>query len=214
MPAAAQDRPFDYRDNVMKVIVLMTDGEHVAHNRVTDAYKTGPSNIYKAADGFYSVHFTAGRPAAAGANEYYVPHLNTWQATVWNGGVQQDWAQVWTNLRMSYVAWQFYARPLGNGSAGRTAVYNAKVAEMQSLYAGADSGSAVNAMDASLQSTCNQARDNGVLVYGITVEAPAHGNEVITNCATSDHTFIADRDTIRSVFQTIAANLSALRLTQ
>jgi Flp pilus assembly protein TadG len=98
-------RPFDYGDNVQKVVVLMTDGEHVAHNRINDAYKTGPSGIYKAADGKYSVRFQTGRPAAAGANEYYVPHLNTWQATPWNNGVQQDWANIWSQVRLSYVAW-------------------------------------------------------------------------------------------------------------
>ncbi|MCW1917544.1 VWA domain-containing protein [Rhodobacter sp. KR11] len=207
-------RPFAYGDNVQKVVILMTDGEHVQHYRVTDGYKTGPSPIYQAADGRYSVKFVTGRPAAAGANQFYVPHLNTWQATAWNNGSQQDWRQVWTKLRLSYVAWQFYARPLGNGNTGRTNVYNAQVATMQSLYAGADATSAINAMDNSLQATCNQVRAQGVLLYGITVEAPAHGNEVITDCATSDFTFVADRDQIRDVFQTIAANLTALRLTQ
>ena len=214
MSGALVSRPFDYDDDVQKVVVLMTDGEHVAHNRITDDYKTGPSNIYQAPDGFYSVHFETGRPASAGANEYYVPHLNSWQATPWNNGLPQTWESIWTKLKMTYVAWQFYARPLGVGSAGRTAVYNDMVKRMRSIYAGPDSWTAVNAMDASLQATCDQVRANGVLLYGITVEAPAHGNEVITNCATADRTFLSDRNTIRSTFQTIAANLSALRLTQ
>ena len=214
MSSSLQDRPFDYSNATQKVIVLMTDGEHVAHQRITDPYKTGLSPIYKATDGYYSVRFTSGRPAAAGSNEYWVPHLGTWQATPWNNGVQQNWEGIWGQLKMTYVAWQFYARALGTTSAARTSVYNAQVAAMQSYYAGPDANSAVNAMDASLQVTCNQAKANGVQLYGITVEAPQHGNEVITACAGVEHTFIADRNTIRTVFQTIAANLSSLRLTQ
>ena len=214
MPSDFAGRPFNHRDNVMKVVILMTDGEHVQHNRVTDAYKTGLSPIYLGTDGNYSVRFVSGRPATAGANQYYVPHLNTWQATAWKSGTQQDWRQIWAKLRLSYVAWQFYARPLGNGSSGRTSVYNSQITAMQSLYAGSDASAAVAAMDASLQTSCVQARNQGVVIYGIAVEAPDRGNQVITNCATSDFAFVADRDDLRGVFQTIAANLTALRLTQ
>lgn len=215
MPAALAERPFAYDDaRAMKVVVLMTDGEHVAHNRVTDAFKTGASPIYKGSDGRYSVRHQTGRPASAGANQYYVPHLNSWQATPWSSGVQQDWATVWTQLRMAYVAWQFYARPLGNGNSGRNAVYNDTVARMQSLYAGTSSSAAVNRMDDTLQVTCDQARDNGVDIYGVTVEAPANGVDVITSCAGEERTFVADRDTVVTTFETIASNLTMLRLTQ
>jgi Iap family predicted aminopeptidase len=79
---------------------------------------------------------------------------------------------------------------------------------MQATYA------QVAGMDASLQVSCDLARANGVAIYGVTVEAPQHGNDVITACAHQDHTFIADRNTVRQVFQTIAANLTLLKLTQ
>lgn len=213
IPANLPARPFAYDDpNVMKIVVLMTDGEHVAHNRVTTAYKTGPSPIWKAPDGLYSVQITTGRPAWAGANTWYVPHLGLYQAAAYAGGgpaVQQDWKDIWASLKMSYVAWQFYARPLGSSatSASNT-VYNNTVNAMQATWL------TEPAMDASLQASCDQARANGVSVYGVTVEAPQHGNDVITACARPEHTFIADRTTVRDVFQTIAANLTMLKLTQ
>ena len=213
IPASLPARPFDYDDpKALKIVVLMTDGEHVAHNRINDAYKTGPSPIWKAGDGNYSIQFSAGRPGWAGLNQFYVPHLNQWQAAAYNGGgaaVRQDWKNIWANLKMSYVAWQFYARALAaTNNAPSMTVYNSTVAAMQSVYA------QVPAMDASLQATCDQARANNVQIYGITIEAPPHGNEVITNCAHLDHTFIADRNTIKAVFQTIAVNLTHLKLTQ
>ena len=213
IPASLPARPFDYADTrAMKIVVLMTDGEHVAHNRINDAYKTGASPIWKAPDGNYSIQFTTGRPAWAGSNQFYVPHLNVWQAAAYNGGgsaVQQDWKDIWANLKMSYVAWQFYARALGSSnSAPSMTVYTNTVNAMQSIYA------QVPDMDASLQTTCDQARANGVTIYGITIEAPVHGNEVITNCAHPERTFIADRNTLNTVFQTIAINLTNLKLTQ
>lgn len=206
-------RPLAYDPTkVLKIIVLMTDGEHVAHNRITDAYKTGPSPIYRAGDGNYSIQFTSGRPTWAGSNTWFVPHLSKWQSTAYAGGgtaVQQDWAQIWANMRQTYVAWQFYARALGSSATSpSSSAYNNAISAMVATYA------QVNEMDASLQTSCNQARANGVQIYGITIEAPTHGNEVITNCADPDRTFISDRNTIRSVFQTIAANLTQLRLTQ
>jgi hypothetical protein len=218
IPANLPDRPYSYDDhNARKYIILMTDGEHVAHNRINDAYKTGPSPIWKAPDGKYSVQVTAGRPAWAGANTWYVPHLGTYQAAAYAGGgaaVQQDWKDIWANLKMTYVAWQFYARPFGATAASANAtVYNNTVTAMQSIYSGTTAADAVTKMDSSLQTTCDQARANKIIVYGITVEAPQNGIDVISKCA-PDHNFAADRTTIRSTFQKIAANITNLKLTQ
>lgn len=205
MPATLAGRPFDYEDGQsMKVIVLMTDGEHVAHNRIADAYKSGPSPIWRSTgDGNYSVF----HPTRAGTNKFYVPHLNTWQASAWTSNaaapVQQDWREIWSSLKLSYVAWQFYGRPLGN------AAYTTAMNSMRTTYASVDS------MDTTLQATCNQAKDNGVIVYGIAFEAPTNGQTQISRCATSDkHYFEADGAEIGTAFSTIASNLSMLKLTQ
>jgi Flp pilus assembly protein TadG len=214
IPNTLPGRPFDYDDpQSMKVIVLMTDGEHVSHDRITDAYKAGPSNIYKSTgDGNYSVYFANGRPAVAGTNTYFVPHLGTWQAGPWNSGagvVQQDWTQIWSNLKMTYVAWQFYARALGTDNGTRTATYNAQVAAMRATY------ESVATMDGHLQDSCNLAKANGVIVYGLTVQAPTHGQDVIRACASSDaHYFEADPATISNAFALIATNITQLKLTQ
>ncbi|MEY3960080.1 MAG: hypothetical protein RIR14_734 [Pseudomonadota bacterium] len=198
-------RPFNYDDrNSMKVIVLMTDGEHVAHDRINDDFKSGPSRIWRSTgDGRYSVH----HPTRPGANKFYVPHLNSWRANAWtNNGTpaaRQDWREVWANLRLSYVAWQFYGRPLG------TAAYDNAMATMRSTYASATT------MDSMLQSTCNQVKENGVIVYGIAFEAPSRGQAQISGCASSpQHYYEATGSEIGAAFDSIAANLSMLKLTQ
>ena len=223
IPGSMPGRPFDYDDShSMKVVVLMTDGEHVSHDRITDGYKTGPSGIYMAADGKYSVRFTTGRPVAAGANAYWAPHLcvsaackagtNTaeaWLPAPWSAGVEQDWKDIWSNLKMTYVAWQFYARAQGTDSTTRNNVYNSKVSAMKQTY------ESVTSMDNHLQQSCAQARDNGVIVYGIAVEAPQHGQDEIRACASSDaNYFDASATTISTAFRTIATNITQLKLTQ
>jgi Flp pilus assembly protein TadG len=53
-------RPFQNDDDtVRKIIVLMTDGEHVANNYIYDAYKTGPSPIWLGTDGNFALNFSA-----------------------------------------------------------------------------------------------------------------------------------------------------------
>ena len=72
-------------------------------------------------------------------------------------------------------------------------------------------------MDASLQDSCNLARQNGVIVYGIAFEAPANGQQQISACSTTagGHYFNAtDEAKIQTAFRTISSNLTQLRLTQ
>jgi Flp pilus assembly protein TadG len=221
-------RPFDYTDpDKMKVIILMTDGEHVAHNIVKDAYKTGISPIWRSnADGNFSIRHTTGRPTGI-TNEFWVPHLcistnckdgiNTaeaWQATAWNSGggaTQQTWEQVWSNVRVQWVAWQLYGRALGNSATDRDNKYNAILGNMVGTYASAST------MDTMLQQSCSLTKAQGVVVYGIAFEAPANGQTQISNCSSSpksNYFFNATGLNISAVFQTIASNISQLRLTQ
>lgn len=227
MSANLDGHPYDYTDTeTLKVIVVMTDGEHTEHQMIADAYKDGASPIYKSTgDGYYSIRHTSGRPVAAGANEYWVPHLcvstnckagtNTaeaWRATPYDSGsgtVQLDWKDVWATFRDSYVAWQFYARALGTSSSSRTSVYNSTIGAFEVSYG------TTTTMDTQLQTVCATAKSNDVVVYGIAFEAPSNGQTQIRNCATSDaHYFDATTVTISTAFKAIANNISQLRLTQ
>ncbi len=212
MAANMSGRPYDYSDaESMKVIVLMTDGEHVAHNRVTDAYKTGNSPIWRSSgDGKFSLYYD--RPSTT--LDYWVPHRNEWRAAAWNSGsgvTQQTWQQVWSRLRVRWVTWQLYARAIGTNSTSRTNAYNTQ------LDAFLDSYQSVASMNSLLSSNCAAARAQDVLIYGIAFEAPVNGQNVIKDCASSPSStyfFDANGLEIQTAFQLIAANLSQLRLTQ
>jgi Flp pilus assembly protein TadG len=214
IPASYSGRPFEWvDDNSMKVIIVMTDGDHVEHVRVNDTYKTGLSPIWRSTgDSNYSIRHTSGRPAIAGANEFYVPHLNTWQSTAWNSGsgvTQQTWQQVWQTVRMRWVAWQLYARALGTSSTTRNSINNTWIGNFRSTWM------TEGTMDTTMLQSCTQAKNNGVIVYGIAFEAPSQGQYVISNCASSSsHYFNATGLEIQTAFRAIASNISQLRLTQ
>ena len=94
-----QGRPTDNASNeTRKVIILMTDGEHVVNPYILDAYKTGLSPIYRGTDGKFAIRFTTGGAALTGGTrpgsgttsttscsgwqlsnysdrQYFVPHL-------------------------------------------------------------------------------------------------------------------------------------------
>lgn len=234
IPSELAGRPFEYSDReAMKVVVLMTDGEHFAQERVNEDLKSGPSNIYRSdADGYYSIRHTTGRPSSAGTNEYWVPHLGAWRSTpyasdtsvttgkwVYSYGswrwvttttttpgtyTRQDWTQIWPKMRATYIAWQFYGRALTNNSDA----YKDAMSYLRTQ-------TPTPTMDAQLQSICSLAKSNGVIVYGIAFEAPTNGQTQIRNCATSTaHYFNAQGLQIRSAFRAIASNISQLRLTQ
>ena len=217
IPATLAGRPVAYSDRqTLKVIVLMTDGENTQHELITPAYKTGLSPIYKSAgDGYYSIRHITGRPAIAGANEYWVPHLSAWQATPWDSGLgstQMDWKAIWPAMRSSYVEWQFYARALGTTTTAQNSIYNSTQAAIEVMYG------SVATMDTQLQLACSQAKTNGVVVYGIAFEAPILGQTQIRNCSTDgangSHYFSATGLQIATAFNAIANNISQLRLTQ
>lgn len=200
-------RPFAYNDNdTKKIVVLMTDGEHVSHTLITDAYKTGPSGIYKASDGRYSVY----KADRVGTNKYWVPHSQSWASSAYRpsrGSVtQQDWSAIWADLKVAYVAWQFYALPASNlGQDANTAFYAAFNAMVQSNPNRAG-------LNASLQQTCAAVKDQNVVVYGVAFQAPTNGQAQIRSCATSEaHYFDGD---IGSAFSAIASDITKLRLTQ
>jgi Flp pilus assembly protein TadG len=85
-------RPFANDDEtVRKIIILMTDGSHVANRYIKDAYKSGPSPFWRGTDGKYAMNLGTYRGPFVGSGalphsdcsgwvlsttrEYFIPHL-------------------------------------------------------------------------------------------------------------------------------------------
>jgi Flp pilus assembly protein TadG len=206
-------RPFDWDDEeTMKVVILMTDGQHFAEERVRDIYRSGMSPIwFNASNNLFAIQHTSGRPSTAGSNQFWFPNRNSgngeWRSAMLSGYTQQTWPQVWARARQSYVAWQLYARALGTNNSTRSAQYDFWINQFRQR-------TAVSDMDDQLESVCNLAKAQGVTIYGIAFEAPDNGEEVIEDCATDEHFYIAQGSQIGMVFDSIASHISMLRLTQ
>lgn len=212
--SAFAGRPFNWDDEeAMKIVILMTDGEHFAEERIRSEYKTGLAPIwYSSSANAFAIRHTSGRPSAAGSNEYWYPARNSgggeWRSSVLSGYSQQTWPQVWARARVQWVAWQLYARALGTSSTTRNNTFTTWMANFRSR-------TAIATMDSQLNSVCNHAKERNVIIYGIAFEAPENGRVAIENCASSPaHYFNAQGLDIRTAFRAIAANISQLRLTQ
>ena len=222
VPAAFSGRPFNYDDpDAMKVIVLMTDGEHVTSEYFQTNYRNSLSPIWRtpggmlviqhtarAAPNFWAPHFNANGDSLAEGEWRSIPHPADPAAVV----TQLTWDQVWETTRVQWVAWQLYARALGTTSATRNTQYTAA---MNTFLV--NPNIATTARDTRLDVLCELVKAQGALVYGIAFEAPTRGQDVIRSCASqpsSTYYFDARGLQIRTAFRLIASNISQLRLTQ
>ncbi len=239
MPATMAGRPLSYdHEDAMKVVVLMTDGEHFAEERMNTSaspnntnYKSGPSTIWQATDGRMSV-FQASKvdntnlTTICNSKPYYVfasgSKSAVWQQQPWNGaspvaGTCYDPTGV-TNLALLNVTnwtWPQVWATYNLQYVAKTFYYNIVGGSITNWTNTFRSQTATTTMDGQLQSVCTLAKAQGVLIYGIAFEAPANGQTQIANCATSPaHYFNATGLQIASAFSAIANNISQLRLTQ
>lgn len=244
MDSNMSGRPLDYRDHdnpSMKVIVLMTDGEHVAHDRVTDPYKTGDADnliapsgnstqIWRATSGSkeYSVFHsskvdTKNATTIQNSKPFYVPHLNAWHARPWNGStpatsVKYSATATYTGTKLQ--TWQEIWAEVRVDYVGRqfferplgSSAYSAAMTKLEAQYA------TVTEMNNRLKENCAAARAESILVFGIAFQAPAAGKTAIQSCTstpTSTYYYdVTETSKIKEAFEVIATNLSQLRLTQ
>lgn len=229
-PAANNDA------RTQKIIVLMTDGNHVQTKFIRDPYKTGESPIFRSdVDKNFSLFID--RP---GTNlDYWVPHLCTgatsalrdncsvgWRAQPWSNSANTgtykrlDWSEVWLAVRPTWVARHLYARSLlGNSSNSATTIYNNQIA----LFRG-NTYVAKATMDSLLQTNCAAAKAAGFTIYGIAFGAGSDGETQIKGCASSAGSNPNDKtgfffkpqnsSELYNAFRDIAKQVGKLRLTQ
>ncbi|MDO9526287.1 MAG: pilus assembly protein TadG-related protein [Gemmobacter sp.] len=221
VPAHFANRPLEYNDpEVLKVIILLTDGDHFDEERMNNPYRKGLSPIWRSYDTSvnprvwrYSIHHPTGNGSSS--NKYWVPHRNSgggeWRSAAFNTGngvTQMDWEDVWQEVRVQWVAWQLYARALNNSSnSNRLAGYKSALAAIRTR-------TDASVMDARLQTLCNAVKGQRVVIFGIAFEAPTNGTNAIRSCATEDKFFEVYGPEVRTAFRMIRSQISQLRLTQ
>ena len=235
MPATMDQRPLNFTaKDAMKVIVLMTDGEHFAEERVNTSgtiagttynFKTGASPIWQATDGRWSVFHankvtTTSPTSICNSRPYWVPHLSAWHSRPWNGTAPLSTDCYVQNPTTPYAkttnkTWPQVWQALRLQYVAQTFFATPLGLNFNTVLTTMRTQTATTAMDTQLQTACTMAKQGGVIVYGIAFEAPTNGQTQIRNCASSAaHYFDAQGIQITTAFAAIANNISQLRLTQ
>ncbi|WP_298913293.1 TadE/TadG family type IV pilus assembly protein [uncultured Roseobacter sp.] len=225
-------RPADYNsDENLKVIVLMTDGENTAQYYIEDGYREGQTVLWWNADAsVYSVYDditeefyysravdTDGDADVDGDDERWgvspygcLNPTNSSDSSDWDcsagtpagGAYNISFPDLWAhtpileNFYTNFYPWMNYS------TAANRWYYNA--------FDNVSSGT----KNTRTENICDEAKDEGVIVFTIGFEAPENGQAVLRNCASSvSHYFDVDGLEIADAFNAIAHEITQLRLT-
>lgn len=226
VPAYFRGRPFDYDDReALKVIVLMTDGEHWPNEYIAPGYRSGASTIYKHTDGNYSIYHAS----RSGNDKFWIPHKGEWRSHRWAGetcrtsgrtttctytvpsgnGTPLNWQTVWSELRVAWVAYQLYNRPLGGTLAGWTNTLRVREGTVLN-----PAPHEVSTMDNRMLELCGLLKTQNVVIFGIAFEAPANGTNLIRSCSSEGRFRSTSGSGLGETFREIRRQITSLRLTQ
>ncbi|WP_323784976.1 TadE/TadG family type IV pilus assembly protein [Thalassovita sp.] len=233
------DRPVAYDDDTtLKIIVLMTDGQNTDQYMLNPSMRDGLSDVwYKPVTGdtngngyrdtgefdFDSEHYSV-QHSNGNSTEYWWPSANNWygdwydhpygngsyqQCSYWSGcntveepgdAVQLTYPELFNQVSLAYNADINHSYQGNRWSTWFTNAYSKKDA---------------SAKDQRARHVCNAAKDQGVVVFTIGFEAPRRGQRLLERCASSaSHHFDVNGLDISDAFESIAASISKLRLTQ
>jgi Flp pilus assembly protein TadG len=208
-------RPHDFSNpESIKIIILMTDGTHFEHYRLTDDYRTGPSPIYKDSQTYSIYH-----ESRTASDKYWFPATQTWMSDP-GGGSSTSTCAASGSANTGWGQWAQHSDPRkenayqnGNQNSDCTTATESTAIQQtwqevwrdlrlnyvaNAFYAQAGYPSdfdtqaakmrtitATTVMDDQLQSICRLAKAQNVLIYGIAFEAPDAAQTQIARCAQS-----------------------------
>lgn len=214
------NRPLDASTaDVLKIMVVMSDGENTTQYTLLDPYRGGfeikngnvvpiLSNIYREkSSGKLAAYFDRSNTSS----DYYMPDnssdsrwksypFGTSDTTKWT---QLTWPEVWSYASINYVASKLFqpASPLGYSSSTWQSKFRSTTAD--------------TTKNSRLQSICTAAKNKGFTIFTIGFEAPTNGKTQLLACASSaGHYYDVTGIQISQAFLSIASQISHLRLTQ
>lgn len=200
LPAALSGQPRPASDaRNRKVIIAMTDGMISTGIDISPDYRTGPSGVFIDGNTIYLPRTEPGdwdRDRRRGEQYLTIP---SYRFTNDPTGEEVDWPAVWKAIPVRTYAWMM--------------TWNVRryYALANEIFTYTDSSLA----ERQFQSACDLAMDAGVEVYTIGFEAPDRAADILSSCASSPgHFYEADGSELTEVYDAIARQLSALRLTQ
>ncbi|MEK6204685.1 MAG: hypothetical protein N2B02_03515, partial [Amylibacter sp.] len=225
--------PATYQEpGVLKILVVMTDGDNKNHYDLYDGYRSGPSDMYTVIETEAQCYDDP--------NDWRVPYF------IYDGSYSSlcEYAQVTNSYiyRPSNVTYykvndgrsvgdQYTTLP-GNNAAldgdvdyrvqlswpqvweiistkGYARTTNTSSSNYENMY------SAASEADTEMNNACTIAKNRGVVVYTIAFAAPSAAQTLLQGCATSINNYYdVDSTDIASAFSAIAVSIQKLKLTQ
>jgi hypothetical protein len=222
VPVTAAGHPVDYgTDNIYKYVVLMTDGANTQHLDLKNEYKSGPSRIWwseilsKAnnTNGVEFDGFLVEMPQNDLTNRWYRPRS---PSTSGDDEYLSEAAHVALVDAEQWTYHDIYNRFSVNDAADYFFRYSDWQARQEHRAAELDTGGYADA-DANLARICDAAQENEwIEVFAVAFEAPEEGVNALSRCVENKpgNFFDVAGTNISTAFQTIASEITKLRLTQ
>lgn len=212
VPATVNTRPLAYGTaDLQKVIVFVNTngtGTIVADGSVetlATAYTTGLSPIYRNGSDLYCISL----PARTVSPKFFQPAVSgsaAWTTACPAGYTQLTWPQVWSKVRVQWVAWQLYARGLQTTAtptlAQVAATFNTTLASFKASIS-------FDTQTTQFLAECTAAKAKGIVVYTVGLNAITRAKTPLASCATSPaHYFDATSANFSNVMKTIAQTIN------
>ncbi|WP_372609640.1 TadE/TadG family type IV pilus assembly protein [Aquicoccus sp.] len=204
--------PTSYDEDVLKVLVVMSDGENTAQYYLNDDYEDGQTDVwyYEGNVGgyyrrIYSIRIgsTYYYKQASGNRAYWFSPYYGDEPIGGSDAQRLTFPQLFHQASNRYIAFELYDGIWSSSYANsywRSYAYS---------YVGN------NTKDSRTDAICQAAKDEGAIIFTIGFEAPWRGRQVLKSCASSDgHYFDVDGIEISDAFASIASSISKLRLIQ
>jgi len=196
-------RPMNYNvKNILKVMVVMSDGQNTGQYYLKDGYEKGLSKTYLDANGS-GISDDRYSQYSAAYSDYYHMSRNRYYSYPDGGSdaVRLSYPEIFNLMSVTYWAYRLKSRADGGSySYWANQVY------------GAVAGSTKNARSSAI---CGAAKDQGILVFTIGMETYGQGDATLLDCASSSaHFFDVNGVEISEAFNAIAAKINQLKLVQ
>lgn len=217
----AADRPSAYENNeVIKFIVVMTDGENTTEFDLKSKFKSGYSDVWvdelgngPGSDDRFSLLVDDNYGSN---NDVYFRHRfenssssNRYASTPDGGSNARRMTnqELFARFGTKGVARKMYVQPYYDGKVSYSEYYDVYYA-YTSIVNGATA-------DDRLSAICAAARNEGLVIFAVAFEAPQGGQDALLDCASSpSHYFDVEGVEITETFHAIARQINSLRLIQ
>lgn len=211
------ERPYDYGNDGLKVMIVMTDGMNTTNYEVEPAYTSGLSPFYKDPNtNTLSVDIEALTGETINDSvQFYREYDRKFRSEPYNASnaTQLTYQQLWAWGGASYVHSKLTRQVSKKGrdaspqipSAARTKANNWRNTVTESF--------GTSTKDTMTSNICTAGKDAGIVVYSIGFETGSSGDAVLSDCAsTASHFFKASTTSISDVFAAIATQINQLKL--